>query len=416
MRTAVFLCLCLACASLGRRIQLAEGEKSEKAGGNGPVPHSLPKLNPLKGVTLPPAFDPSVEDLERSAGRARDWILRVVKRVRSVLGGHRHVALFLGGALGLLHGGTFAFTVLFLQAFGKSGWPLVQGGLQRGMAAYTEAKAQQGKGKGSDRAKLLRQELDGLASELAKLRREGASQKAQQSVIQQMREVRQKLEELPPSERAAPILLAALEPSVVRDVVLGIWSGVTVSLTTACSSAARTVGIGMSLGEFVSKAAVTVLSKTELFLRRLLSQLPSEAVMLTYLGPSLLGSATLNLVGRAVGCWLAYRLQQLAAVLSVSLLAADMLLESMGVKADEESEEEEEEEGGAASQLLGEGAMISLRRRDAVAWILALASLVNQRSRNFHLPFFLTVPLLPALGIEALLRKLAQRLTEKGYP
>ena len=160
-----------------------------------------------------------------------------------------------------------------------------------------------------------------------------------------MRAVRRELESVPPSRRAAPVLVAACEPSVVRDVVLGIWSSVTVSLAAACSSAARTIGVGVRLGEVVADVANALLARIEPAVRRALSALPAEAVMLTYLGPSVFGSATLGVLGRSLGCWVAYRLQHLAAILSVSLLSARMLLEA--IVPSEAAEEDAAAESGA---------------------------------------------------------------------
>ena len=118
-------------------------------------------------------------------------------------------------------------------------------------------------------ARPLRDELVELARELAQMRREGnASVAEQNALIKRMRRVREELEQVPPSRRAAPVLAAACEPAVVRDVFLGLWSGITVSLAAACSSAARTIGVGCSLGEVVSQAATALLAKAEPALRR----------------------------------------------------------------------------------------------------------------------------------------------------
>ena len=46
----------------------------------------------------------------------------------------------------------------------------------------------------------------------------------------------------------------------------------------------------------------------------------------------------------------------------------------------------------------------------AAAWTLALVSLQTQRQKAFRLPLYLKLPLLPVLGVEALLRHLANRM------
>ena len=278
------------------------------------------------GFAVPPARpthkqrsgDLSLEELEGAVRGVRDAIAGFVSHVRHIFHHNRHAVLAVGGLLGLMHGATAAFTVMFFQSFGATGWPLVRTGLLRGQKAYEQAKETQPRESDeyAENAAPLRLRLVELAEKLAQMRREGAGPSEQSEVIKEMRSVRKELEALPPSRRAAPVLIAACEPAVVRDVCLGIWSGVTVSLAAACSSAVRTIGIGVSLGEAISKTGKVLLAKIEPALRRALSALPAEAVMLTYLGPSIIGSASLQLVGRSIGCWVAYRLQHLAAVRS----------------------------------------------------------------------------------------------------
>ena len=43
-------------------------------------------------------------------------------------------------ALGLAHGGTFAYTILFAQTFAMTGWPTMRGALRRASRAYQVAK------------------------------------------------------------------------------------------------------------------------------------------------------------------------------------------------------------------------------------------------------------------------------------
>ena len=407
------------------------------------------------------SYDPSCEDIENIFSQCANTINSVFCRCRNLFHKNRPVVLAAGGVLGLMHGGTVAFTVMFIQSFGASGWPLVRSGLARGKAAYEEAKATH-KPSHSHSARKdaapLKRKLVELAEGLAELRRKGGSEAAQQAIIEEMRSVRRELEEVPPSRRAAPVLVAAFEPAVIRDVCLGLWSGITVSLAAACSSAARTIGLGVSLGEVVSNAGNAILSRVEPAIRKHLSRMPPEAVMLTYLGPSIMGTATLALLGRSVGCWVAHKLQNLAAVLSVSLLSARMLLEAIAPQSNDEKgdksgadwapplpstpppgEKSPDASLSSAPPLPStprptstkalvvynklkrknrvEWLHASLKpRREACAWILAVLSLQSQRSRGFKLPLHLQLPLLPFLGVEALLKRLAKREDLLGFP
>jgi len=278
-------------------------------------------------------LDPSIEDLEGIVFSVRNTCRRIGSIFRGAISRHRHICLALGGTFGLLHGHSVAFTVLFLQSFGASGWPLILRAATDFELSYKQAKensAPRETAKYAATVAPLRQELVRLAAQLAALRRQGEDTEVQQrELLNEMRRVRAELESVPASRRAAPVLVAALRPTIVRDVSMGLWSGVTVSTAAACSKAARTIGVGVTLGEAVSRGLTALASALEPALRRALSVLPAEAVMLSYLGPSLVGSATLTIVGRSLGCWMAYRLQHLAAVLSVSLLSARLLVEAV---------------------------------------------------------------------------------------
>ena len=379
-------------------------------------------------------LDPSIEQLEDSLARARDAAGAVIRWARGLFRAHRPVMLAAGALLGLMHGGSVAFTVLFAQSFRASGWPLMRGGLERGRAAYEAAKEMQPRETAAyaTRVAPLRRELVDLAAHLASLRRDGADEREQRAVLADMRRVRRELEAVPPSRRAAPVLVAACEPAVVRDVALGVWSGITVSLAAACSSAARTLGLGMSLGEVVSGAATALLARLEPTIRRALSALPAEAVMLGYLGPSVVGTQTLNLLGRSAGCWVAFRMQHLATTLSVSLLSARVLVDAVCVPLDaithaaagsdhrerhatsgatsEPLEADERSAAGPAppAAAMGRGGQVQMPRREAAAWLLAVASLQSQRARRFHLPLYLKLSAFPLLAVEALLQRLAR--------
>lgn len=353
-------------------------------------------------------LDPSVDELERGVERARDTLGLLHRLLRA----NQHVALAAGGMLGLVHGGSIAYTILFIESFRKSGWPLMQSGFQRGLSAYDEAKAMQLHERSKHMALAaapLQRDLVDLAAHLVKLRHERASKKEQEAVIRQMREVRQALDSLPVSGRAAPVIVAACAPAVVYDLILGIWTGVAVSLAAARSSAVRTVGIGVGLGEVVSKTVTAVFAKVELVTRRVLSGMPWEAVILTHLGPSLFASAAINLLSRCAGCFFAYRLQHLAAVLSVSLLSANMLLESIVPSTQTGSiamHPEEEKQRRLRRQ----------QRREVLIWLLAVASLLSQRSRDFALPVYLKIILQPVLFFEAVLEKQTQSAERTRQP
>jgi hypothetical protein len=393
-------------------------------------------------------LDPSIDELEGIVRWLHDKAANASSAMRHMFKANRRLVLTAGGAFGLAHGSSVAFTVLFLQSFGVSGWPLVRSAARRGLGAYEAAKNLHARPEAAgdpERVTPLRRELLALAAQLAELRREGADAAAQQAIIRQMRSVRRKIDSVPPRQRAAPVLIAACEPAVVRDVALGIWTGLTVSLAAACSSAVRTIGVGITLGEAVSKAATALQAKLEPALRRATSALPAEAVMLTYLGPSIVGKATLSLFGRSVGCWLAWRLQNLAAVLSVSLISARTVMDAIAppvqplahesTKAADASNAGHDEhdcsssdEDGAHSSGGSDGhgngdqtrshrqsanrrtsrAVVphlgtrrppwhvsEIPQREAIAWLAAVVSLQSQRARSFKLPLYLKAPLLP---------------------
>ena len=53
---------------------------------------------------------------------------------------------------------------------------------------------------------------------------------------------------------------------------------------------------------------------------------------------------------------------------------------------------------------------------EAAAAAFAAGDALAEGRRGFRLPLYLKVPLLPLLGVEALLQRLANKLTARGFP
>ena len=94
----------------------------------------------------------------------------------------------------------------------------------------------------------MQAQLQEMAAEMEELVGDGASERRKEVLLCQMRALRAELDATA-VHRALPVLLAAFEPTLVRDVVLGLWSGLTLSVAAASSAAARSLGIGVSIGE-----------------------------------------------------------------------------------------------------------------------------------------------------------------------
>lgn len=154
----------------------------------------------------------SVAELEGAAGRFRRWCSRLSRGLLRTWRRNRHLGLLLTGLLGLVHGGSFAHTILFAQTFAATGWPLVRSGVQRAAAAYERAKAvpmaeardhdpsrRGGGGGGGGRTGRLREQLRELGAEAERLQREGASRDELALVVERMRRARAQLDALPSS-------------------------------------------------------------------------------------------------------------------------------------------------------------------------------------------------------------------------
>ena len=115
--------------------------------------------------------------------------------------------------------------------------------------------------------------------------------------------------------------------SQVRDVLLALWSALTLSALSASSAAARSVGLGMSIGEALGSLCARAASLLEVAARAALSALPPEAVALTYLGPSAALSAAFGVGARALCCAVAYRLQHLAVIFSSCAISAEATID-----------------------------------------------------------------------------------------
>jgi len=367
--------------------------------------------------------------IERGFTRATRFVRRLGNFVRRF----RYECLAALGLLGLMRGGQLSYTVLFVRTFGASGWPALRSAAARLEAIYTAAMqdaARRGSGV-KERMAELQGLLTELALELADIPPDNT--RAREAVLERMRAARAELERLatspPPGPdgqsggssstggtsgtfrrvRPMPLLLALLDPALLRDVGVGVWTGVSVSLAAASSTAARSLGIGITIGEFIAAGASKAIDRAELLLRQMLSRLPPEAVALSYLGPSSQLRALIWVFGRWAGCAFAFRLQDLAMQLSVGLVSASALIEGI--------------EQTLATRT---GARVHWEagRRDATQWLLAAASLsaLYTRSTRPPLPLLAQAALLPARllllpvdGIERLLRHLSRRLAKEDF-
>lgn len=95
-------------------------------------------------IPVPHARHPgqvSLEDLEGAASSLAGVFGGAISVGRAVWVRNQAACLAAGGAIGLVYGGPFAFTVLFARAFAASGWPPLRSVLKRLAAAYQKAKA-----------------------------------------------------------------------------------------------------------------------------------------------------------------------------------------------------------------------------------------------------------------------------------
>ena len=79
----------------------------------------------------------SVQEMEQALG----IFGRVYRRLRRVWRSNRNVCLVLAGLFGLTNARRFPYSILVLQTFQATGWPLVRNGLERAGEAYGSAKA-----------------------------------------------------------------------------------------------------------------------------------------------------------------------------------------------------------------------------------------------------------------------------------
>lgn len=182
----------------------------------------------------------STEDLEGSVEKLWSRCAGITRRFGRFYAKYHDACLATGGLLGLLHGGTVAYTILCARAFSATGWPLVRQSVAKMGDAYTAAKREMGSTKpvSPEEYARMQAELQEMAAEMEELVEGGASEPRKEALLRQMRVSRAELDATA-VHRALPVLLAAFEPTLVRDVVLGLWSGITLSVAAASSGAAR---------------------------------------------------------------------------------------------------------------------------------------------------------------------------------
>lgn len=152
----------------------------------------------------------------------------------------------------------------------------------------------------------------------------------------------------------------------------------------------------------------------------------AECAALGQLAPGVAERVVTWLAGRAVGCWMALRLQSLSMQLHVALLSAQALVSGIGAlprQAGGDAEDEDSDAGGsrdsapasggdaqAASRALVLRNARSPQRHELAVWAIAIVGLQMGASTAPPLPIRLL--LLPVYASEALLRAVAAQSTK----
>jgi len=157
-------------------------------------------------------------------------------------------------------------------------------------------------------------------------------------------------------------------------------------------------------------------ARVELSWRQLTSELPAAATAAQYFGPSRGVSATIWFAGRAVGCWMAFKLQTLAMSLAVCLVSAKAVMSGIDGYASRVYRALGRKGGGTADDATDDASMSVATQqefRNSAVWALAVGGLYLQRTHKLPLP--VKALLLPAYGAESLLRGMAIRLTNDDF-
>ena len=110
--------------------------------------------------------------------------------------------------------------------------------------------------------------------------------------------------------------------------VLGLWSGLTLSVAAASSAAARSLGVGVSIGEAIGASLTEASRRIEVAARRWLRGVSPEAAALSTLGPRRLQRGAISLLSRTLGCWLEEQKAEGRAAIEEVLQRASLLTDA----------------------------------------------------------------------------------------
>lgn len=169
MRAALVLLCLLSHAEAGASLPRSRaGQFIERAGRS--AASTAGSLGAVLSSTVKGSLDAdgdgevSVEDLESAVRGMYERCSRVAGRCYRLFVRQRDLCLSAAAVLGLIYGKYLAHTILFLQVFSSSGWPLARNGVKRAIAAYEKAKARLPRD--LSRVAPLRAELEELSAEV----------------------------------------------------------------------------------------------------------------------------------------------------------------------------------------------------------------------------------------------------------
>jgi len=396
----------------------------------------------------------SLEDLEGAATSVLGFVGSTGSLVLHTWQSNQAACLAAGGAIGLIYGGPFAFTFLFARALTASGLPPVKAAFLRLHAAYGKAKALPARETESRtrRVQSLQDELKAVQAECERVEKQLAAARYSVSklhgqlannhqssfdvpsittsrcisleahrtvLLDRMRDLQVELSSVPPSRRAAPVLAAAIinDPFAPRDLFLAVCAATSAALSAATANAARALSLGASVGERISGLVDCVIGQTKMLAHRLTKGGSAECAALGQLAPTIAERLVIWLAGRAIGCWMALRLQSLSMQLHVALLSSQALVAGINAMPQRvrgsgagSSDDSQSPSGDTTSHALVPRRAAWAPRREAVVWAIAIIGLHIGATSSPPLPIRLL--LLPVYICEAALRAMAAHSTK----
>lgn len=280
----------------------------------------------------------SIDAIEKDVAHMLDWFEVKFTQLRVALRPYRGVLMFSIGAVACFYGRNFTYSILFLQAFKASGWPIVQ--RASGELGLTYRRTRNVLKQELPNVIVAKQTLERLQPQLLEVKASFEAARARGDEAEAAR-ILTKLEGLQTDVAKAmhatsslSAISRSIDPEKVMEILRGVYNGTVACLATAMSGGIGKFGVGVNFGKMLTELATNVVKPAVLWLmRRTADKAPSVKVLVEDPNSEKWVDFLVRMVCNSAGVAVAFYFDELTFTVSNAMIGSEIMVHQLNLLA-----------------------------------------------------------------------------------